>query len=429
MKRDRDRMQKGTVTRVGDNWCVRYADWRIENGERIRKQGLTHKLGAVLNEHARLKRPPKYITKLQAEFMGTVNEGRAVLETGSTIDQFVQATYLPFVQTHRAFSTASGAKYYWRTLLKPYIGRHQLRDFTTADAERALNQIARDHPSMAKTTLHKLRSFLSGIFKRSIGQGIRNGSNPIREVTLPKGQPSQPTYAYDLGEIRQLLGLIEDEVTRCIISLAGYAGLSRSEIQGLCWESYDAENGEIKVMSSVVRGHRGEPKTQARKNSVPLIPSVRALLDMYRARCGDPVEGVMFPTGNGTPVDLHNLFSDRIDPVLNVCDVCDKPRIAHVRGKRINRGPKRHEYKRREGIEWHGWHALRRGLASNLNELGAPDLVIQRILRHSNVATTRAAYIKVRDPQVQTAMAQLGDEIRRLETVESEAKLQKARVQ
>ncbi len=35
--------------------------------------------------------------------------------------------------------------------------------------------------------------------------------------------------------------------------------------------------------------------------------------------------------------------------------------------------------------EWHGWHAARRGLGSNLYRLGVPDMVIQRILRHANV--------------------------------------------
>ena len=62
----RDRGQKGSIYRIGGYWCVRYADWVIqENGERIRKQNLTYKLGPVLEEHARLKRPPEYVEKLQ----------------------------------------------------------------------------------------------------------------------------------------------------------------------------------------------------------------------------------------------------------------------------------------------------------------------------------------------------------------------------
>ena len=40
------------------------------------------------------------------------------------------------------------------------------------------------------------------------------------------------------------------------------------------------------------------------------------------------------------------------------------------------------------GIPWYGLHAFRRGLATNLHELGVADVVIQAILRHSNVSVT-----------------------------------------
>jgi hypothetical protein len=36
--------------------------------------------------------------------------------------------------------------------------------------------------------------------------------------------------------------------------------------------------------------------------------------------------------------------------------------------------------------EWKGWHAFRRGLASNLNRLGIDDSVTQAILRHSDMS-------------------------------------------
>src|SRR5437762_8575830 len=49
----------------------------------------------------------------------------------------------------------------------------------------------------------------------------------------------------------------------------------------------------------------------------------------------------------------------------------------------------RADYKRDARLpEWHGWHAARRGLGSNLYHLGTPEKVIQRILRHANVSTT-----------------------------------------
>src|SRR3984957_15141896 len=57
--------------------------------------------------------------------------------------------------------------------------------------------------------------------------------------------------------------------------------------------------------------------------------------------------------------------------------------------------------------KWHGWHAARRGLGSNLYRLGVPDMVIQRILRHANVSTTDTYHIKTVAVDVQMAMAEL----------------------
>src|SRR5258708_7126605 len=67
------------------------------------------------------------------------------------------------------------------------------------------------------------------------------------------------------------------------------------------------------------------------------------------------------------------------------------------------------------GVEWKGWHAFRRGLASTLFELGCDDLTVQRILRHSKVSVTRAHYIRVRDPKIEDAMTRLADALNKQE--------------
>jgi integrase len=52
-----------------------------------------------------------------------------------------------------------------------------------------------------------------------------------------------------------------------------------------------------------------------------------------------------------------------------------------------------------ERSEVKGLHAFRRGRATNLHELGVPDIVIQPILRHEDVSRTERSYIKA-VPQV-----------------------------
>jgi integrase len=56
---------------------------------------------------------------------------------------------------------------------------------------------------------------------------------------------------------------------------------------------------------------------------------------------------------------------------------------------------------------WHGWHAFRRGLATNLHRLGVSDKVIQQILRHANVTTTMNIYVKTVSADAANAMKYL----------------------
>ena len=61
-------------------------------------------------------------------------------------------------------------------------------------------------------------------------------------------------------------------------------------------------------------------------------------------------------------------------PALNRCRVCCKSEAEH----KAHPVKFDHNYDRDQSfLEWHGWHAARRGLGSNLYQLGVPDMVIQ----------------------------------------------------
>jgi integrase len=114
--------------------------------------------------------------------------------------------------------------------------------------------------------------------------------------------------------------------------------------------------------------------------------------------------GPMFPNDAGNPTDLNNLLNRVILPTLNRCVRCGDIRRAHILSE--------HDFERDSKLpEWHGWHAARRGLGTNLYRLGVPEKTIQAILRHANVSTTSAYYIKTAAADTQAAMAKLEGEI------------------
>ena len=130
-------------------------------------------------------------------------------------------------------------------------------------------------------------------------------------------------------------------------------------------------------------GIEKETKNPYREDSVPIIPQLNRIVNAYGKSVGSPTEGWVWPASRGTlPLDFNNLCRRGIMQPLNEA-----------------------------GLTWHGWHAFRRGLASNLSELVVPEDVIQKILRHGDLSTTQRFYRKTRRPAVTEAMNRLSKKV------------------
>jgi integrase len=397
-RRQKGREQKGYVFRKGNSWFLRYWDSLLADGTVVRKQRC-RRLADVEPEHARLKRPPNSVLDLAEDALRPLNNAKSDPSKNVALGDFVKNVWLPHVKNRTAASTSHSYKYYWEHMLSPWCGRAWLRDFATPTAQRVLDEIARHNPTAKKATLHQLKSVLSSIFKLAIQQDYRPGPNPIRETSLPNAPEAEDTYAYNLEEVLDMLTIVP-EPARTVIAVAAFTGLRRSEIQGLLWECYDGET--LKVERSVWEGIAGKPKSKHSKAPVPVIGPLRTFLDAHRLRQGNPESGVMFPCTNKkkNPQRLNNLLKNRILPALNVCQTCGKIEADHT--------AKDHEYERNSSRpQWRGFHAFRRGLGTNLHDLGVDDKTIQAILRHANVAVTQKCYIKTLPKQSIAAMEKL----------------------
>lgn len=202
-----------------------------------------------------------------------------------------------------------------------------------------------------------------------------NTENPIRDVVLPKAKLAEDTYAYSLEEITQMLNILQ-EPAATIVAAASFTGVRKGELRGFRWEDYDGE--QIRISQSYWRSHVQEPKTRKSKAPVPVIWQLAERLNFHRELMGNPSRGLVFSSPVGTPINLDALAYDVVRPALQ-----------------------------KAGLQWHGWHAFRRGLATNLHRLGVPDETIQRILRHSTVAVTQNCYIKTADADAVAAMRSL----------------------
>lgn len=235
--------------------------------------------------------------------------------------------------------------------------------------------------------------------------------NPARDSAVnPKAAEPQETYAYSLEEIHAIISLLPEPAATAF-AVAAFMGLRHGEIQGLLWENY--QNGEIYVSRSIWNGRISDPKTRKGRAPVPVIRQLADRLEIHRLRTGSPQAGPIFANALGNPLALGSLVNRVILPALNRCEVCGKTELDH---------DSHHKYERDSRLpEWHGWHAARRGLGSNLYRLGVPDMVIQRILRHANVSTTATYYIKTAAVDVRSAMTKLENHIAEVGRTQTDA--------
>jgi integrase len=368
-------------------WYLRYYDWRVEN-ERLERKRLCKPLGSKDD-----------MTKIQArqtakEFLTAINAGTLAPETAVTLVDFVERVYLPRLKQDVRPSTYRGYIVVWNAL-KPFCADLWTRHMRTKHVQCIVDEMARTD-RFNKRTMQHIKFFMSGAFGHAIRTDYYAGGNPVTEAKIPaKVRGVGKTHANSLEEVLMMMDATP-EPARTLVAAAAFTALRCGELRGLRWEDY--RNGEIHVSRSILNGHETDPKTEESKNAVPVIPKLAAILAEHRQRQNNPISGWIFPNGAGNAVDPNSVVQRIILPALNVCGVCSKIAKEH-------NAASGHEYERNAVLpEWHGWHAFRRGVATNLNRLGVPDKIIQRVLRHSNVAVTQAAYIKPEDKDSKAAM-------------------------
>jgi len=278
------------------------------------------------------------------------------------IGNFVEDDFLPWVDANKRPATANGYKKIWNKHLKPHFGEMKLADYRPYHATRFLGQLA---GKMTGHSVAHIRALMSCIFAHAVADG-RVDSNPIRDASLrvePKASKKTPHYtpAEMLAILKALANHPQGQVA---MALGFFAGLRTAEIAGLQWGDIADDWNTIQIQRSVWRGQAADCKTETSKAPIPLIEPLRSLLRDFKQS-----QTVLAPSQHVLvnsllrPLDLAGLAHRIIRPVL-----------------------------KERGLEWKGYYAGRRGLATllaNTNPQAAMGM-----LRHATLNTTQGFYIK-----------------------------------
>ncbi|MGA8429487.1 MAG: site-specific integrase [Candidatus Sulfotelmatobacter sp.] len=369
-------MQTGQVFKRNGAWHLRFYRDEIVDGKATRRR-ISVRL-APINDEYRSKK------NLQAEidkYMMPVNTG-ALPEGGLTFAQFFEHHFLPHVKSKRKPSTFKFYRDVFRFHLRDRVGDIRLRDFTTAHAQGVLESIKLGHQSLLR-----IKTAMSAAFTIARQKDFIRSANPITGAKAEGTRSKFKPYAYTLKEIGYMLTAL-NEPARTAVAVAAFTGIREGEIRGLKWPDYTGS--ALHIGRAVWRTHVDETKTESSDAPVPVIKPLRLILDEHREHTvGD---GFIFSGAKKNfALNLDNVTARDIRPVL--------------------------------GNKWHGWHAFRRGLATNLYALGVPPKVIQSILRHARVETTQKHYVVIEAQSAgRAAMKQLEGAVRRARIGQQKAK-------
>lgn len=348
--KERISVQRGQIFKRHGAWHLRY---RV-NGEQV-----CQKLADYSDEY----RTITSVRQLADDILLPINRKQPTTTTSGTLKEFVEGVYLPYARQHKKPSTADG----YEKIYNKHVAHRadtRVRAYRTCDVQQLLTAIAAEN-DLTHRTLTNIRNFLKGVFSHAKRMGSFDGVNPVQDTEIPKGRASSETHAYSAAEVKSMRKALKGDVwatARVAITVAAYTGLSLGELQGLKWE--DITDHQLTVNRTIWNSIEGTPKTEARKNAVPLLPIVQKELAEHHRQ--NPLTVWVFEDPRTRrPRDLVALGRKKIKPQLAA-----------------------------SGVKWYGWHAFRRGFATRLHEEGVQDKIIQSLMRHSSLSVTMGYYVK-----------------------------------
>jgi integrase len=376
--------QQGSFKQNGRYWWFKYREFVTEGGQKVRKDRQI-KLALIADHKPKSDgSAPDSVRSMAVKYLAPVNAGDATPLSADKFQAFLE-TFLAKGEGGRGRMLEPSTLRNYNDLfkvIKPHLPNIELRQVRTPHIDKLLRDVAEADDADGGRRAHSQyvnikNSFLHSAFRYAIRHGLVD-VNPVSAAAIPEGKESD-TYAYTLQDVRKMINALDKEgedknhTAEAAMVVAMFTGLRMEELKGLMWSDYDVKAGVLNIERAVVDGDVKGVKTKGSKAPVPVVKIVRNKLAEHLDR--NTGDGYIFhPEGDSkTPMRFENLSRRDIIPVLE-----------------------------KHGIEWHGWHAFRRGLSTQLQAVGCPDSVADAITRHTPKGneTRRKHYVKTGDPAV-----------------------------
>ena len=252
------------------------------------------------------------------------------------------------------------------------MGVHQLQQFAT-DLRQSLS---------GKTVVNIL-STLFTIVDYSERCGMKVAKARFKDLQLGTTKRETPVPFFT----REQAALIIDEAKepfKTLFTLAWFTAMRAGELLALTLDDLNFANKTVRVNKSSDDNTRQirQPKTKSSVALLPMPSVLEAVLRDYIRQWKPNPKGILFPTRNGLrPRSRDNVVKCGLKPVLRKLGI-----------------PSANT----------GLHAFRHGLATELVESNAPLSVLQKQMRHADIATTLRIYTHAIPQSQRDAMEAVG---------------------
>ena len=197
--------------------------------------------------------------------------------------EYAWAWYEVFSKPNVSYVTGLTYRRQLQYHILPAFQGKSVEEITTADVQSFFNGMGND---VTKATKNKARSVLNMIFNQALDDGYIE-KNPLNSRNLRiQGKASTATAPYTVEDMRYLISHIDwikNDRDKAYIALAALHPLRPEEVLGLQWEDIDFQRHLIYIRRAVTHPSRnlgmvGEPKTDASKRVIALVPQIEKYL-------------------------------------------------------------------------------------------------------------------------------------------------------
>jgi integrase len=233
-----------------------------------------------------------------------------------------------------------------------------------------------------------LRVSLSGAMRD--GLIARNPASAVKQPAVARKEARHLSSA----EVTSLLDAARSSRYHSLLALIAATGLRRGEAAALRWRDLDLEAGMLQVRGTLARvGGKltiTEPKTAKSRRTLPLSPSVVAMLKAHRKR-----QAVERSAAGNIWVETEHVFTTESGTTVEPQNILRAVKAAA----------------REAALKDVGVHTLRHSAATTWLENGVHLKAVSELLGHASIAITADIYGHLSDETARGAMAALSDAI------------------